>query len=171
MVPSRFIFYLMTFTNVCGQQEDTWNAIASGAAAGGLLAARAGLKAAGRNALMGGVILAAIEGLNVVVSRVVMPMMEKKQLEAGMPVDLLDPPVDPLRPYVKSTPLWSPAQEERQSLSYLPPVMPSAGSGGIDIDAASHFDPNAQDDWEKRRQMDAEEAASKAEQKPAWKLW
>jgi hypothetical protein len=33
----------------------------SGAATGGLLAARAGLKAAGKNALVGGVILAAIE--------------------------------------------------------------------------------------------------------------
>jgi import inner membrane translocase subunit TIM17 len=39
----------------------------SGAATGGVLAARAGIKAAGRSALAGGVILAAIEGLNIMV--------------------------------------------------------------------------------------------------------
>lgn len=39
----------------------------SGAATGGILAARAGLKAAGKSALVGGVILAAIEGLNILV--------------------------------------------------------------------------------------------------------
>ena len=39
----------------------------SGAATGGILAARAGMKAAGKSALAGGVILAAIEGLNIVV--------------------------------------------------------------------------------------------------------
>jgi import inner membrane translocase subunit TIM17 len=49
------------------RKEDPWNAIASGAATGGILAARAGLKAAGRSAVVGGVILAAIEGLNIVV--------------------------------------------------------------------------------------------------------
>ena len=44
----------------------------SGAATGGILAARAGLKAAGKSALVGGVILAAIEGLNLlVVSQVI----------------------------------------------------------------------------------------------------
>lgn len=39
----------------------------SGAATGGILAARAGIKAAGKSALVGGVILAAIEGLNILV--------------------------------------------------------------------------------------------------------
>jgi hypothetical protein len=48
-------------------QEDPWNAIISGAATGGILAARAGAKAAGKSALVGGVILAAIEGLNILV--------------------------------------------------------------------------------------------------------
>lgn len=48
-------------------QEDPWNAIMSGAATGGILAARAGMKAAGKSALVGGVILAAIEGLNILV--------------------------------------------------------------------------------------------------------
>jgi import inner membrane translocase subunit TIM17 len=44
------------------RKEDPWNSIISGAATGGLLAARAGPKAAGKNALIGGVLLALIEG-------------------------------------------------------------------------------------------------------------
>jgi len=81
------------------KKEDLWNGIASGAATGGVLAARAGLKAAGKNALMGGVLLAAIEGLGVLAQRLVAPMMEETSQSAGQPVDKLEPPSDPLRPY------------------------------------------------------------------------
>ena len=45
------------------QREDHWNAIASGFLTGGVLAARAGVKSAGRNAVVGGVLLAIIEGV------------------------------------------------------------------------------------------------------------
>lgn len=80
-------------------QEDPWNAIISGAATGGILAIRAGPKAAARNAIAGGAILAAIEGLNLVLMRVLMPAFEQKQAaEQGMStVDTLLPPVDPAR--------------------------------------------------------------------------
>ena len=44
-------------------KEDPWNAITSGALTGGTLAARAGLAASFRSALLGGAILALIEGL------------------------------------------------------------------------------------------------------------
>ena len=88
-----------TFSNI-RKKEDPWNAIASGFMTGGVLAARAGAKAAARNAVVGGVILAAIEGLNIAVSRMVVPMFEQKQAEAeGRVIDTLEPPVDPLRPY------------------------------------------------------------------------
>ena len=81
-------------------KEDPGNAIASGFMTGGVLAARAGAKAAAKNAAIGGVILAAIEGLNITVSRMLMPMIERKQNEAsGVVMDSLDPPEDPLRPY------------------------------------------------------------------------
>ncbi len=53
----------------------------SGAATGGLLAARSGWKSAGRNAVIGGAILAAIEGMGVLISRYVMPMFERSQQE------------------------------------------------------------------------------------------
>lgn len=79
------------------KKEDPWNAIMSGAATGGILAARAGLKAAGKSALVGGVILAAIEGLNLVLMRVIMPQFEKQQ-EVGYEIDQLLPPPDPSRP-------------------------------------------------------------------------
>lgn len=88
------------------KKEDPWNAIISGAATGGILAARAGFKAAGRSALAGGVILAAIEGLNVLLMRVLMPRMEKAAQEQGMPIDRLEPPADPFRPRQKRQPLW-----------------------------------------------------------------
>jgi hypothetical protein len=81
------------------KKEDLWNGIMSGAATGGVLAARAGLKAAGKNALMGGVLLAAIEGLGVLAQRMVAPMMEETQQAVGQAVDKLEPPSDPLRPY------------------------------------------------------------------------
>lgn len=45
-------------------KEDPWNAIASGAATGYVLAARGGWRAASRSALIGGVLLGMIEGLN-----------------------------------------------------------------------------------------------------------
>jgi hypothetical protein len=142
----------------------------SGALTGGILASRAGIRAAGRNAIAGGVILAAIEGLGVLMSRVLMPMLEKQQQAVDMPLDLLDPPVDPLRPYVRSTPLWTPMKEQQQSFSYAPPALNSSVSQGIDIDTISDFDPNAHDDWEHRqKQKQLEEAQSAS--KPAWKLW
>jgi len=51
------------------QRDDHWNAIASGFLTGGVLAARGGWKSAGRNALVGGVLLAIIEGVASIVVR------------------------------------------------------------------------------------------------------
>lgn len=45
------------------RRDDHWNAIASGFMTGGVLAARGGWKAAGRNAVVGGALLAIIEGV------------------------------------------------------------------------------------------------------------
>ena len=51
------------------KKEDPWNAILSGAATGGVLAARAGPKAAGQSALIGGILLALIEGLGIMITK------------------------------------------------------------------------------------------------------
>lgn len=58
------------------------------------------MKAAGRSALAGGLILAAIEGLNLVLTRVLMPSMEQQAAEQGVPIDPLLPPADPTRPRI-----------------------------------------------------------------------
>jgi len=50
------------------QKEDPWNSIISGAVSGGVLAARAGPKHMVGNAVMGGVLLALIEGLTIAMS-------------------------------------------------------------------------------------------------------
>eukprot|EP00947_MAST-08B_sp_MAST-8B-sp1_P005820 g5820.t1 len=55
------------------QKEDPWNAITAGAATGGVLAARAGWKSMARNAAVGGVLLALIEGLGILITRMLAP--------------------------------------------------------------------------------------------------
>lgn len=153
-----FSLFDCSFTYI-RKKEDPWNAIFSGAATGGLLAARAGIKAAGKNALVGGVILAAIEGLNIVVTRALMPMLEEKQAAAGMVVDTLEPPVDPLRPRIgKSTPLWQP--------TYTAPSPQASASGGFDMDSISQF--GGQDQWQQQQEQ-AKQA--EPESKPFWKIW
>lgn len=51
------------------QKEDPYNSIASGALTGAVLAARGGLGASMRSAAVGGVLLALIEGMGVVMNR------------------------------------------------------------------------------------------------------
>lgn len=50
-------------------KEDPWNSIASGAITGGILAARSGPGAAVRSAIVGGVLLALIEGMGIALNR------------------------------------------------------------------------------------------------------
>jgi len=63
-------------------KEDPWNAIAAGALTGGTLAARAGYKAIGKNALIGGCLLAMIEGLSMVVTKM---MSEQQPINVTLP--------------------------------------------------------------------------------------
>jgi len=79
------------------RKEDPWNSILSGAATGGLLAIRAGPKAAGKNALIGGVLLALIEGLGIVITNSLSKMPMPEQVEPGQ-VNPLEPPIDPNAP-------------------------------------------------------------------------
>ena len=59
-------------------KEDPWNGIAAGALTGGTLAVRAGVKAIGKNALIGGVLLAIIEGFSAMVSKAMQPDMQQQ---------------------------------------------------------------------------------------------
>ena len=51
------------------KKEDPWNSIISGYLTGGVLAARGGWRAAGRSAVVGGVLLAMIEGLQIALTK------------------------------------------------------------------------------------------------------
>ncbi|CAN8064636.1 unnamed protein product [Agarophyton chilense] len=51
------------------KKEDPWNTITSGALTGGLLSSRSGWRTAGRSAVVGGILLALIEGASIVITR------------------------------------------------------------------------------------------------------
>ncbi|EFN59485.1 hypothetical protein CHLNCDRAFT_138099 [Chlorella variabilis] len=55
------------------KKEDPWNSIAAGALTGGFLQLRTGLKSAGKSAVFGGVLLAMIEGVGILLTRVTAP--------------------------------------------------------------------------------------------------
>jgi mitochondrial import inner membrane translocase subunit TIM17 len=55
------------------QKEDPWNSICSGAATGGILAARAGPRAIASAAVVGGVLLALIEGMGIMFTKMMAP--------------------------------------------------------------------------------------------------
>jgi import inner membrane translocase subunit TIM17 len=68
-----FSSYDCTFLHLRGK-EDPWNAIMSGAATGATLACRAGLRVMAQQGLVGGVFLALIEGLGILLNKTVSKM-------------------------------------------------------------------------------------------------
>jgi len=74
------------------QKEDPWNSIVSGAATGGVLAARAGAKAAMKNAVIGGVMLGFIEGLGIMMTRMFAPPPISEEFGGANPEEQLAPP-------------------------------------------------------------------------------
>lgn len=158
-----------TFTYI-RRKEDPWNAIISGAATGGILAARAGVKAAGRSAVVGGLILAAIEGLNLLLVRVLMPKMEKMNAEAGLPappVDTLEPPVDPRRPRSRIPRSQKPLFEANPSPSplFTPSFGTSSGSGSSSSWDTPGFT------TESNFSSDRTNLGTEEEKKSSWKFW
>eukprot|EP00245_Coleochaete_scutata_P005307 TRINITY_DN18762_c0_g1_i1.p1 TRINITY_DN18762_c0_g1~~TRINITY_DN18762_c0_g1_i1.p1 ORF type:complete len:257 (+),score=35.05 TRINITY_DN18762_c0_g1_i1:209-979(+) len=55
------------------QKEDPWNSIAAGAATGGFLSLRSGLRASAKSAAFGGILLALIEGAGIMLNRLMAP--------------------------------------------------------------------------------------------------
>eukprot|EP00887_Chlorella_sp_A99_P005814 scaffold1.g5814.t1 len=55
------------------KKEDPWNSIASGALTGGFLQLRTGLRSAAKSAAFGGVLLAMIEGVGILLTRMTAP--------------------------------------------------------------------------------------------------
>jgi len=71
------------------KKEDPWNSIISGAATGGVLAARGGWRAASRSAAVGGVLLAMIEGLQIFLTK----MMAEPTAPPYAPPQYAPPPM------------------------------------------------------------------------------
>ncbi|KAL3825198.1 hypothetical protein ACJIZ3_021227 [Penstemon smallii] len=67
------------------QKEDPWNAIISGAATGGLLSMRQGIKVASRSALFGGVLLAMIEGAGIMMTKAMSAQQEELMYVDDLP--------------------------------------------------------------------------------------
>ena len=106
------------------RKDDHWNAVASGFLTGGVLAARGGAMAAGQSALVGGVLLAIIEGVAAVISR---STAQTPREQALAQIDM----ENKLQQSSSSKTLW-------QSLNDLAagPVVPKAGE---DSNTASAF--------------------------------
>jgi len=73
------------------QKEDPWNSIVSGAATGGILAARAGPRAVVQAAAVGGVLLALIEGMGIMLTKAFAPPTGDEML-AQQAMDPTAPP-------------------------------------------------------------------------------
>ena len=72
------------------QKEDPWNSIISGGATGGVLAARAGPRAMASAAIVGGVLLALIEGMGIMFTKMTAPpspedMLMQQQMDPTAP--------------------------------------------------------------------------------------
>lgn len=87
------------------KKEDPWNSIASGFLTGGVLAARGGVKAAFRSAVFGGIILAMIEGVSILINHTV----AKNQMQM-----MITP-----QPPKEGVPLITP-MEKRKEFDYVP---------------------------------------------------
>ena len=98
------------------QRDDPWNAIGSGFLTGGVLAARAGLRASAQSALVGGVLLALIEGLSITINKLATEQFK------------------PVRPEIPAAPAPTATQ--------LPPMkLPSLSSGSASRKKESEFLP------------------------------
>jgi len=109
------------------QKEDPWNSIVSGAATGGVLAVRAGPQAAASAALIGGVLLALIEGMGIMITKMTAPPSPDDML-AAQQQQAFDPTAPPTQGGLFPTSIGLP------SLSATTPPPPTSGSntGGGD---------------------------------------
>lgn len=139
-----------------------------------------GVKAAGRSALAGGVILAAIEGFNLLLMRVLMPSMEQQAQQAGMPVDKLLPPRDPTRvtysarATTQGKSLWESSSGSPSPFYTTDSTTNSPASSGFDLGSLiKESEASAQkDSWNSNStNSNLSQSSEDKESKPFWKLW
>lgn len=108
------------------QQEDPWNSIVSGAMTGGILAGRAGPRAMAGAAVVGGVLLALIEGMGIMFTRMTAPPVPTAE-DYQRAMDPTAPPTAPgsslLNAIMGNT---SPGPSPRNDAT-APPLEPSFG--------------------------------------------
>ncbi len=101
------------------KKEDPWNSIAAGALTGGFLQLRTGMQSAARSAAFGGVLLAMIEGVGILLTRMTAP--------PPAPVPMVEMPGP-----APGTPAPAPASgnEAAGLATPIPEPAPEAGSSG-----------------------------------------
>jgi hypothetical protein len=79
------------------------------------------MKASAQNALVGGILLAGIEGMGLVIQRVLVPQIEAYSQPGGAKqhVDTLEPPIDYRRPYYRKTRFSVDAEDVTSSSSTI----------------------------------------------------
>ena len=104
------------------QRDDPWNAIGSGFLTGGVLAARAGMRASFQSAMVGGVLLTLIEGLSITINKLTADQF--KPVRPELPET--PPPTSTQLPPVKLPPVSSGGSRKKDS-EFLPGTLGSAG--------------------------------------------
>lgn len=119
------------------QKEDPWNSIGAGALTGGILQLRSGLRSAARSAAFGGVLLAMIEGLGIILTKMSSPPTPRMDprmvgpMGPGMPPGGMPPMPLPSGPMVD-------AQAAPAPMS-VPESSPSSGSPAQEGESGSWF--------------------------------
>ena len=116
------------------QKEDPWNSIISGAATGGVLAARAGPKAMASAAAVGGVLLALIEGMGIMFTKMTSPALPTPEDYAA--AGAIDPTAPPTAGGLMMPTAPQTTSESSSAGSYNP-FASSIGDGGS---SSSEFD-------------------------------
>jgi mitochondrial import inner membrane translocase subunit TIM17 len=116
------------------KKEDPWNSIASGAVTGGILAARAGPRAMASAAIFGGVILALIEGMGIMFTKVMAQPSPDEVLAQQARMDPTAPPTQgglfPSSFYPSSSP--EPATTATTTTTTAPPMSMSSDPYHVD---------------------------------------
>ena len=110
------------------QKEDPWNSIISGAATGGVLAARAGPRAMASAAAVGGVLLALIEGMGIMFTKMTSPGLPTPEDYAA--AGAMDPTAPPTAGGLGMLPTAPPTTSDSGGGSSFNPFASSSGGGG-----------------------------------------
>lgn len=125
-----------TFSLVFRGKEDPWNSIAAGAATGGFLTLRQGMRASAKSAAFGGVLLALIEGAGIMLNRMTanmaQPPPEPQLATAGGPAipGGYRAPASSYQPAAATPSYYQTPSPQSQTLPTPSASVPTEGSDG-----------------------------------------